>query len=113
MNYLFPVFLLISLTACTNSREPVIQIRTDIVIQASPAEVFAVLADFERYPQWNPYHRSVQGEFVEGAPLNIHILRPDGEEVDGRTDFWSLGTVCYQMVTGRVPFPGENIGAVI
>jgi hypothetical protein len=82
MNYLFPLFLLIGLTACTNSREPVIQIRTDIVIEASPAEVFEVLADFKRYPQWNPYHRSVQGEFVEGAPLNIHIQRPDGEEIE-------------------------------
>lgn len=82
MNYFLPVFLLISLTACTNAREPVLQIRTAIVIDAPPAEVFAVLSDFEQYPQWNPYHRSVEGEFVEGALLNIHIQRPDGEELD-------------------------------
>ena len=82
MNHLLTLFLLISLTACTNFREPVIQIRTDIVINAPPAEVFAVLADFEQYPNWNPYHRSVQGEFVEGALLHIHIQRPDGEEID-------------------------------
>jgi hypothetical protein len=82
MKHLLILLLLSALTACTNFSEPVIQIRTDIVIDAPPAEVYAVLSDFEQYPKWNPYHRSVQGEFVEGAPLQIHIRRPDGEEID-------------------------------
>ena len=82
MKHLLSLVILASLSGCTNTREPVIQIRTEIVIDAPPSEVFAVLADFEQYPNWNPYHRSVLGEFVEGAPLQIHIVRPDGEEVD-------------------------------
>jgi hypothetical protein len=76
------LLLLASMTGCINSPGPVIQIRTDIDIEAPAAEVFAVLADFEQYPNWNPYHRKVEGEFVEGAPLSIHIQRPDGEEID-------------------------------
>ena len=36
-----------------------------------------------------------------------------GEEVDHRTDIWSLGTVLYEMITAHIPFEGEYEQAVV
>lgn len=52
-------------------------LQTDIEIEASAERVWAVLADFPAYPQWNPFIKSVVGSPEQGARLQV-TLHPSG-----------------------------------
>lgn len=52
-------------------------LHTEIEIDASPERVWAVLSDFDSYPKWNPFIRSVRGAPQQGTRLQVTI-QPSG-----------------------------------
>jgi len=59
-----------------------IQVRTEETIFAPRPKVWDALINFEKYPDWNPYHIMVRGEPKLGAELVVKIQRPDGQSVE-------------------------------
>jgi hypothetical protein len=70
-------------------------LHTEIQIEADPAEVWAVLTDFDRYPDWNPFLVDVRGVAEPGARLRVTLSPPGGRRI-------SLRPTVTELVPGRV-----------
>jgi hypothetical protein len=61
-------------------------IETEILINAQPEKVWAVLTDFERHPTWNPFIKSIEGEKAVGKQLKVFIQPPSGSGMTFKPD---------------------------
>ena len=53
-----------------------------------------------------------QTGFVLGTPVYMSPEQLSGEKLDPSSDVYSLAIIAYEMLTGRLPFEGENAQAI-
>lgn len=57
------------------------EIKTEIVIQATPEKIWSILTDFENYPNWNPFISNIKGSVAMGNKIKISIHPPGGKKM--------------------------------
>jgi eukaryotic-like serine/threonine-protein kinase len=88
------------------------------LIQRGGDPDFVKLLDFGLAKLTGPSSQAMNHQTKTGSLLGTpHYMAPEQAEnvkkVDHRADVYSLGCILFQVLTGRVPFPGEGFGEVL
>jgi hypothetical protein len=54
------------------------ELRTEIIVDASPEKVWKILTDLDNYPEWNPFICHAVGKAEPGQSVDIDF-QPDGK----------------------------------
>ncbi|MGH9751755.1 MAG: protein kinase domain-containing protein [Blastocatellia bacterium] len=86
----------------------------NILVQQTPTVAHVKVLDFGVASLGDlTVHKLTQSGSVVGTP---HYMSPEhcmGEELDGRSDVYSLGIVLFEMLTGAVPFNSSTTSAIV
>ncbi|MBH2003366.1 MAG: SRPBCC domain-containing protein [Sphingobacteriia bacterium] len=94
------------------------RIKTEIIINASKEKLWVLLTNFNGYPNWNPFIRSIEGELKQGGRLKntlqngekIMVFKPIVLEVVPFHSFSWLGSLWVKgLFDGRHYFCIEEI----
>lgn len=88
------------------------EIKTQIIINATPEKVWRVLTDFKNYPNWNPFIKSILGEPRVGRQITVSIISSKGKNMtfkpvvvvlNPNREFRWIGTLLFKGL-----FDGEH-----
>ena len=60
----------------------------------------------------SPERRTTAGVAL-GTPTYMSPEQCMGDELDGKSDVYTLGVILYELIADQVPFPGEEMGRVM
>ena len=53
------------------------ELKTEILINASPQKIWDILVDFNNYQEWNPFIKSITGNVVVGNKIKVRLEPPE------------------------------------
>jgi hypothetical protein len=81
-------------------------IETEVTIRGTPEQVWAVLIDFAKYPDWNPFIRHISGAAVIGARLTVRIQTSAGRSMTFRPTVRQAASARELRWLGHLGLPG-------
>ncbi len=82
------------------------ELHAQIEIDAPPDRVWQVLTDFDAYPEWNPFIRSIEGDAEVGSQLKVRIEPPGARGMTFRPTVRAAEPARELRWLGRLLVPG-------
>ena len=82
------------------------ELRTEIEVAAPPERLWQVLTDFDAYPDWNPFIRSIEGAAQVGSRLAVRIEPPGAREMTFKPTVQAVEPARELRWLGRLLMPG-------
>lgn len=82
------------------------EIKTKVLINASPEKVWTILTRFENYPNWNPFIKSVNGEVKVGNKIIVRIEPHEAKKMTFKPRVLSFEASKELSWMGHLLFPG-------
>jgi len=82
------------------------EIKTEILINASPERVWNILTDFEKYPNWNPFIKSISGNVKVGNNIKARLEPPGSQGMTINPKVLALDINKEFRWKGHLLFPG-------
>jgi serine/threonine-protein kinase len=84
----------------------------NLFLLQSPYDIFVKVLDFGIAKNAAEGSALTGAGVVLGTAEYMSLEQVEGDDVDYRSDLWSLAIVAYRCLTGRLPFSGKSVGAV-
>lgn len=82
------------------------EITTEILIHAEPAIIWSVLTNFDNYPYWNPFIKSINGVVEVGKKITARIEPPGAKGMTFKPTILAFQTNKELKWIGHLLFPG-------
>jgi hypothetical protein len=86
------------------------EVRTEVVLDASPERVWQVFTDLPSFRSWNPFIKEAEGELKVGAKLRLYLQPPGGKGMEFRPEVLSVVECKEVSWRGHIPvvFNGQH-----
>jgi len=82
------------------------EIKTEILIHATPEKVWSILTNFDNYPNWNPFIKSINGEVKVGNKITARIEPPEANGMTFKSRILTFETKKELSWLGHLIIPG-------
>ena len=82
------------------------EIETEILINATPEKIWSILTNFDDYPNWNPFIKSLTGNVKIGNKVKVRIAPSGKKEMTFKPKILTYETNKELSWIGHFLFPG-------